>query len=160
MNNTEAERRTDREAGYAKIAENNNIMLHTTYNASQAQREVERRTDREAALEILQANRKPLLDASNAAQAASQADPRNAALAEAAETARYKYRLSAPLGEDINNMITMIRNERLGIIPGKSAAKIPQGERGGRRYISKKHRKSIKSKRSRRTKMTKRYRRR
>ena len=157
MNNTEAEHRTDRETAYAKIDEIHNIMLHTTYNASQAEREAERRTDREAALEILQANRKPLLDASKAAQAASRADPRNAALASAAEAARYKYRLSAPLGEDINNMITMIRNERLGIIPGKSAAKKPPGERGGRRYKSKKHRKSI---RSRRSKGTRRYRRR
>ena len=119
--------------------------------------------DREASLEILQANRKPQLDEANAAQAASRRDPRNAALAEAAEIATYKYRLSSPLGQDIDNMITMIRNERLGIIPGKSAAKRPPGERGGRRYKSKKHRKSIKLKRlkgSRRTRMSKRYRRR
>lgn len=152
MNNTESERRRDLEAAYAKIAEINNIMLHTTYNASQAEREAERITDLEAALEILQANRKPLLDASNAAQAASQADHRNAALASAAEAARYKYRLSAPDGEDINNMITMIRNERLGIIPGKSDAKKSPGERGGRRYKSKKSRKTRRTRRSRRLK--------
>ena len=36
MNNTEAEHRTDRETAYAKIDEIHNIMLHTTYNASQA----------------------------------------------------------------------------------------------------------------------------
>ena len=151
--------------------------------------EAEQITDREAAYAEIAINRRPLLDKYKVTKAASQSEPRNPNLANAAQTALNEYMLSSPLRQDIDKILNKIRNER---IADREAAKTPliaaykaasqtepsnpsikhistvenivkttTDERGGRRYKSKKHRKSIKSKRlkgSRRTRRSKCYR--